>query len=150
MRAHPAPALCYEVGMEERTKRQLRHLAILVGAGTGAGIVYMPFLREIASAGQALRFAAQGALIVFLDFGFEFFVAQGPVSAPLRRPPFVMVFFAKVLITTVLIVIASPAAAKFAKIPSQYTSTSDRDRSEAFTPNVEGRVCTLGLGQSQV
>jgi hypothetical protein len=136
--------------MEERTKRRLRHLAILVGAGAGAGIVYMPFLREIASAGQALRFAAQGALIVFLVFGFEFFVAQGPVSAPLRRPPFVMVFFAKALITTVLIVIASPAAVKFAKIPSQYTSTSDRNRSEAFTPNVEGGVCTLGLGQSQV
>jgi len=91
---------------EGRTRRRLRHLAVLVGAGAGAGIVYMPFVSEIVTTGQALRFAAQGALISLLVFGFEIFIAQGSASEPLRRAPFAVVFFAKALITTVLIVIA--------------------------------------------
>jgi adenylate cyclase len=92
--------------MEGRTKRQLRLWAILVGAGAGAGVVYMPFLSETVTIDQALRFAAQGALIMLLVFGFELFVAQGPASEPLRRAPFAVVFFVKAVITTVLIVIA--------------------------------------------
>ena len=92
--------------MEERTKRQLSSLVILVAAGAGAGIVYMPFVSEISTTGLAPRFAAQGALITFMIFGFEFFVAQGPVSEPLRRAPFVVALSARTLTTTALIVIA--------------------------------------------
>lgn len=84
----------------------MQELAILVGAGAVAGIIYMPFLSEVATVGLALVFAAQGALIVLLVFGFEYYVAQGPISEPLRRAPFVVVFLAKALITTVLIVVA--------------------------------------------
>lgn len=92
--------------MEGRTKRLLRLWAILVGVGAGAGLVYMPFLSETVTITRALGFAAQGALITSLVFGFEIFVAQGPASEPLRRAPFPVVFFIKALITTVLIVIA--------------------------------------------
>ena len=98
--------LCYKIGMEGRTKRQLRLWATLVGVGAGAGLVYMPFVSETFTTSEALRFAAQGALIILLLFGFEIFVAQGPASEPLRRAPFAVVFFVKALITTVLIVIA--------------------------------------------
>ena len=66
----------------------------------------MPFLSETVTTDRALNFAAQGALITSLVFGFEIFVAQGPASEPLRRAPFAVVFFVKALITTVLIVIA--------------------------------------------
>lgn len=92
--------------MEGRTRRRLRLWAILAGAGAGAGLVYMPFLSETVTIGQALRFAAQGALIALLVFGFEIFVAQGPASEPLRRAPFAVVFLVKAAITTVLIVVA--------------------------------------------
>jgi adenylate cyclase len=92
--------------MEGRTRRQLRLWAILVGVGAGIGVVYMPFLSETVTTNQALRFAAQGALIILLVFGFEIFVAQGPASERLRRAPFAVVFFIKALITTVLSVIA--------------------------------------------
>jgi len=92
--------------MDGRTRRQLRLWAILVGAGAGAGLVYMPFLSETVTAGQALRFAAQGAIIAALVFGFEIFIAQGPASEPLRRAPFAVVFLVKTLITTALIVTA--------------------------------------------
>jgi adenylate cyclase len=92
--------------MEGRAKRRLRLWTILVAAGAGAGAVYMPFLSEAATIDQALGFAAQGALIASLVFGFEIFIAQGPASEPLRRAPFAVVFLIKALITTVLIVIA--------------------------------------------
>lgn len=92
--------------MDGRAKRQLRPWAILVGVGAGAGVAYMPFVSEAVTADQALRFAAQGALITSLVFGFEIFVAQGPASESLRRAPFAVVFAVKALITTVLIVIA--------------------------------------------
>ncbi|HET8728343.1 MAG TPA: adenylate/guanylate cyclase domain-containing protein [Alphaproteobacteria bacterium] len=92
--------------MEARTKGRLRLWAILAGAGAGAGLVYMPFISETVTTDQALRFAAQGALIASLVFGFEIFVAQGPASEPLRRAPFAVAFFAKALITTALVVIA--------------------------------------------
>jgi adenylate cyclase len=92
--------------MTWRTKRQLRLWATLVGAGAAAGLFYMPFISETVTTNQALRFAAQGALIILLVFGFEIFVAQGPASERLRRAPFAVVFFIKALITTVLIVIA--------------------------------------------
>ena len=99
-------ALCYKVDMDERTKRQLRVLAILVGVSGGAGIVYLLILSESATIGQALRFAAQGAIIALAVFGFETLVAQGAVSEPLRRAPFAVVFIAKALITTALIGVA--------------------------------------------
>ncbi len=92
--------------MEERTGRRLRLLANLVGVGAAAGVAYMPFISDSPSAAMALRFAAQGSLIVLLTFGFEIFVAQGPASEPLRRAPFAVVLLIKALITTVLIVIA--------------------------------------------
>jgi adenylate cyclase len=92
--------------MEERTKIRLRHLAILVSAGAVAGIAYMPFISESPGRDEVLKFAAQGALIILLIFGFEFFVAQGPASEPLRRAPFAVAFAGKALITTLLIVIA--------------------------------------------
>ena len=92
--------------MEERTKRQSRHLVILTGVGAVAGVAYMPFIEETGTFEAALRFAAQGALITFLVFGFEVFVAQGAASESLRRARFVVVLFAKALITTFLIVLA--------------------------------------------
>ena len=92
--------------MEERTKRRLRVTAILVGFSGGAGIAYLLFLNEAATISQALRFAAQGAIIALAVFGFETLVAQGALSEPLRRAPFAVVFIAKALITTALIVMA--------------------------------------------
>jgi adenylate cyclase len=92
--------------MEERTKIRLRRLAILVGAGAVAGIAYMPFVSETPGASEAFKFAAQGSLVTLLIFGFEIFIAQGPASEPLRRAPFAVVLLCKVLVTTVLIVIA--------------------------------------------
>jgi adenylate cyclase len=92
--------------MEERTSRQLRHLAILVGAGALAGVAYMPFISESPGTAEALKFAIQGSLIILLVFGFEIFVAQGPASEPLRRAPFTVALFSKGLITTFLIVVA--------------------------------------------
>jgi len=91
--------------MKERVKRQLRVLAIVVGVSGGAGIVYLLILGDSATLGQALRFAAQGALVALPVFAFEAFVAQGAISEPLRRAPFAVVFIAKALITTALIVI---------------------------------------------
>ena len=92
--------------MDERIRIRLHNLAILVGVGVGVGLGYMPFVSETVSVGLALRFAAQGALITFLLYGFEEFVVQGPMSERLRRLPFVTVFIVKTLITTALIVIA--------------------------------------------
>jgi adenylate cyclase len=92
--------------MDGRTRRQLRLCAALVGAGAGAGLAYLPFLRDTVTIDDALRFAGQGALITSLVFGFEIFVAQGPASEPLRRAPFAVVFLIKALITTALIVTA--------------------------------------------
>ena len=92
--------------MDERTKNRLRQLAVLVIVGAAAGIAYMPFVADEVTTAQAIRFAAQGAIIVLLTFGFEFFVAQGPASEPLRQAPFVVVLISKSLITTTLIVIA--------------------------------------------
>lgn len=92
--------------MGERTKSQLRLWAILIGVGALAGVVYMPFMSDIVTVDQALRFAAQGALIALLIFGFEIFVARGPASEPLRRAPFAVVFAVKALVSTLLIVIA--------------------------------------------
>ena len=92
--------------MEERTTRRLRLLAYLAGVGAAAGVAYMPFISDSPSTAEALKFAAQGSLIVLLAFGFEMFVAQGPASEPLRRAPFAVVLLTKALITTVLIVIA--------------------------------------------
>jgi adenylate cyclase len=66
----------------------------------------MPFISEIATPLLGLNFALQGMLITLLVFGFEFFVAQGPMSEPLRRAPFAVVFLAKTVITTLLIVVA--------------------------------------------
>ncbi len=92
--------------MEGKRKRQLRLWAILVAAGAGAGLAYMPFLSETVTTDRALRFAAQGALIIALVFGFEIFIARRPESEPLRRAPFAVVFVVKALITTALIAIA--------------------------------------------
>jgi hypothetical protein len=74
--------------------------------GAAAGIAYMPFVADDVTTAQAIRFAAQGAIIVLLTFGFELFVAQGPASERLRQAPFVVVLISKTLITTALIVIA--------------------------------------------
>ena len=92
--------------MEERTSKQLRDLTVLVGCGAAAGLIYMPFISEIATPLLGLKFGVQGMLITLLVFGFEFFVAQGPMSEPLRRAPFAVVFLAKTVITTLLIVVA--------------------------------------------
>ena len=92
--------------MEERTSKQLRELTVLVGWGAAAGLIYMPFISEIATPLLGLKFGVQGMLITLLVFGFEFFVAQGPMSEPLRRAPFAVVFLAKTVITTLLIVVA--------------------------------------------
>lgn len=92
--------------MDARINRQLRPWAILVGAGAAAGLLYMPFISPIVTAGQALRFAAQGALVAALVFGFEIFVARGPASEPLRQAPFAIVFLVKALITTGLTMLA--------------------------------------------
>ena len=92
--------------MEERTKARLRVLAVLIGFGAAVGLVYMPFIAEKMTIATALEFAAQGVLIVSLVFGFEMLVAQGAVSEPLRRAPFVVAFVVKALITTALIVLA--------------------------------------------
>lgn len=92
--------------MEDRTKRQLRHLASLTAVGALAGVVYMPFIERTSTLEAALKFAAQGALITSLVFSFEIFVAQGPASEPLRRARFAVVLFTKALITTGLILLA--------------------------------------------
>ncbi len=92
--------------MEGKLKSRLRLWAVLVAAGAAAGLAYMPFLSETVTTGRALRFAAQGALITSLVFGFEIFVAQRPASESLRRAPFAAVFVVKALITTALIAIA--------------------------------------------
>jgi len=92
--------------MDERTKNRLRQLAVLVIVGAVAGIAYMPFVADDVTTAQAIRFAAQGAIIVMLTFGFELFVAQGPASERLRQAPFVVALISKSLITTALIVIA--------------------------------------------
>ena len=92
--------------MDARTKRQLRDLVMLVGIGAGAGVAYMPFISDVVTIGLALRFAAQGALIIVLVFGLEWLVATGPASESLRRAPFAVVFLAKTLMTTVSIVAA--------------------------------------------
>ena len=92
--------------MEERTSKQLRDLTVLVGCGAAAGLIYMPFISETATPLLGLEFAIQGMLITLLVFGFEFFVAEGPMSEPLRRAPFAVVFLAKTVITTLLIVVA--------------------------------------------
>ena len=92
--------------MDARSRRQLRLWAIMVGAGAAAGVAYMPFVSDIVTVGQALRFAAQGVLIAGLVFGFEIFVAQGAASEPLRRAPFAVFFLVMALGTTVLIMIA--------------------------------------------
>ena len=92
--------------MEERTSKQLRDLTVLVGCGAAAGLIYMPFISETATPLLGLKFGVQGMLITLLVFGFEFFVAQGPMSEPLRRAPFAVVFLAKTVITTLLIVVA--------------------------------------------
>ena len=91
--------------MEERTSKQLRDLTVLVGCGAAAGLIYMPFISEIATPLLGLKFGVQGMLITLLVFGFEFFVAQGPMSEPLRRAPFTVVFLAKTVITTLLMLI---------------------------------------------
>lgn len=49
--------------MQERIKRQLRVLAIVLGVSAAAGIAYLLILSESAALTQAFRFAAQGALI---------------------------------------------------------------------------------------
>lgn len=85
---------------------RLRRLAGPVAAGAVAGLAYMPFVSEAVTAGDAARFAAQGAIISVLVFGFEIFVAQGPASEALRRAPFAAVFVVKAFVTTVLIVTA--------------------------------------------
>ncbi len=90
--------------MDERTKRQLRVLAIVVCGSGSAGIFYLLILSESATLSQALRFAAQGSLVALPVFVFEILVAQGAVSERLRRAPFAVVFIAKALITTALIV----------------------------------------------
>lgn len=92
--------------MRDRTARQIRLLAILIGAGAFAGLAYMPFIGDALSAQQALRFAAQGGLISLLLFGFEIFVARGAASESLRRAPFAVVFCTKALISTCLIMVA--------------------------------------------
>ena len=93
--------------MDERTKNRLHQLAVLVTVGAAAGMAYMPFVADDdITPAQVLKFAAQGALIVLLTFGFEFFVARGPASERLRQAPFAVVLISKALITTALIVIA--------------------------------------------
>jgi class 3 adenylate cyclase len=92
--------------MQEATRSRLRRLAVLVAVGALAGMLYMPFISDVVSVATALRFAAQGALIILLTFGFEIFIGQGAASEPLRRAPFAVVLFAKALILTSLIVIA--------------------------------------------
>jgi adenylate cyclase len=92
--------------MEERTSKRLRDLTVAVFCGAAAGVAYMPFISEIATPVLALKFAVQGMLITLLVFGFEFFVAPGPMSEPVRRAPFAVVFLAKTVITTLLVVVA--------------------------------------------
>ena len=92
--------------MGGRPARQIRLWAIMIGAGAFAGLAYMPFIGDTTSIEQALRFAAQGALISLLLFGFEIFVAQGAASESLRRAPFAIVFCTKALISTCLIMVA--------------------------------------------
>src|SRR5690606_25120501 len=89
-------------GMRGRTARQIRLWAIMIVAGAIAGLAYMPFIGDALSVEQGLRFAAQGALISLLLFGFEIFVAQGAASESLRRAPFAVVFCTKALISTCL------------------------------------------------
>ncbi len=91
--------------MQERTRRQLRVLAIVVGISGGAGIAYLLLFDQSPTPGQALRFAAQGALVALPVFVFEAFFMRGAVSEPLRRAPFAVVFLAKALITAALIVL---------------------------------------------
>ena len=97
--------LCYNVDMQERTRRQLRVLAIVVAISGGAGVAYLLLLGESPTPGQALRFAAQGVLVALPVFVFEAFFMRGAVSEPLRRAPFAVVLLAKALITTALIVL---------------------------------------------
>lgn len=78
----------------------------MIVAGAIAGLAYMPFIGDALSVEQGLRFAAQGALISLLLFGFEIFVAQGAASESLRRAPFAVVFCTKALISTCLIMAA--------------------------------------------
>ena len=83
-----------------------RYASIIAGSGAAVGLIYMPFISETATPLLGLKFGVQGILITLLVFGFEFFVAEGPMSEPLRRASFAVVFLAKTVITTLLIVVA--------------------------------------------
>ena len=109
--------------MEERTSKQLRDLTVLVGCGAAAGLIYMPFISETATPLLGLKFGVQGMLITLLVFGFEFFVAEGPMSEPLRRAPFAVVFLAKTVITTLLIVVAYGLGG-LVLFPNRFATTS--------------------------
>lgn len=92
--------------MDQRVKARLRVYAVLVCVGATAGIAYMPFIADAVTPAMAIEFAAQGMLISTLVFGFEFFASEEYLNARLRRAPFVVMFLAKTLITTMLIVAA--------------------------------------------
>ena len=77
---------------------------MVIGVSSGAGIAYLLILGG-STLSQAFRFAAQGVLVALPVFAFESLAAQGAISEPLRRAPFVVVFITKALVTTALIVI---------------------------------------------
>ena len=92
--------------MQAGLKRKFRQLASVGVVGALAGLAYMPFVAEAVTPGTPLTFAAQGALIVLLVFGFELFVVDGPASESLRRARFGVVLLFKAKMTTLLIVAA--------------------------------------------
>ena len=126
--------------MEERTSKQLRDLTVLVGCGAAAGLIYMPVISETATPLLGLKFGVQGMLITLLVFGFEFFVAEGPMSEPLRRAPFAVVFLAKTVITTLLIVVAYGLGG-LVLFPNRFATASalhDLARDTSFALGVAG------------
>jgi adenylate cyclase len=79
-------------------------------------------------------------LIILLVFGFEFFLAQGPMSESLRRAPFAVVFLAKTLITTLLILVAYGLGG-LALFPTRFataTAVQDLARDTGFALAVAG------------
>jgi len=126
--------------MEERISKHFRDLTVLVCCGAAVGLIYMPFISETATHLLAVKFALQGMLIILLVFGFEFFVAQGPMSEPMRRAPFAVVFLAKTLITTLLILVAYGLGG-LALFPTRFataTAAQDLARDTGFALAVAG------------
>jgi adenylate cyclase len=85
---------------------RLRLLAISTLVGIAAGLVYMPFIWDPVTPDAALRFAAQGLLIVLPVAAMEIFVWRGALDERLRRARFAIVLAVRTVVTTAIILAA--------------------------------------------